>query len=57
MWVDGGVEAATPMMSVAKVVQPTATVSSVPVCGPSKYTWTFTHLLGQIIFSSFGLFL
>lgn len=23
--------------SVAKVVQPTATVSSVPVCGPSKY--------------------
>lgn len=28
----------TPMMSsVAKVVQPTATVSSVPVSGPSKY--------------------
>lgn len=29
--------AGTPMISsVAKVVQPTATVSSVPVCGPSK---------------------
>lgn len=29
--------AASPMMSsVAKVVQPTATVSSVPVSGPSK---------------------
>lgn len=44
-WVDGSISppppppasAGTPMMSsVAKVVQPTATVSSVPVCGPSK---------------------
>ncbi|KAG8307222.1 CTTNBP2 N-terminal like [Homalodisca vitripennis] len=35
VWVEGSVEGGTPMMSVAKVVQPTATVSSVPVCGPS----------------------
>ncbi|XP_054280331.1 CTTNBP2 N-terminal-like protein isoform X2 [Macrosteles quadrilineatus] len=35
VWVEGSVEGATPMMSVAKVVQPTATVSSVPVCGPT----------------------
>lgn len=43
-WVDGSISpppppptsAGTPMMSsVAKVVQPTATVSSVPVCGPT----------------------
>jgi hypothetical protein len=40
--VDGSISppppgAGTPMISsVAKVVQPTATVSSVPVCGPSK---------------------
>lgn len=31
-----------PMMSsVAKVIQPTATVSSVPVSGPSKNIWIF----------------
>uniref|UniRef100_A0A1B6JTA2 Cortactin-binding protein-2 N-terminal domain-containing protein n=1 Tax=Homalodisca liturata TaxID=320908 RepID=A0A1B6JTA2_9HEMI len=35
VWVEGSVEGGTPMMSVAKVVQPTATVSSVPVCGPT----------------------
>lgn len=33
----GGLQGVTPMMtSIAKVVQPTATVSSVPVSGPSK---------------------
>lgn len=33
--------AASMTSSVAKVVQPTATVSSVPVCGPSKKTIIF----------------
>lgn len=34
---DAGAQTGTPMLSsVAKVVQPTATVSSVPVCAPSK---------------------
>lgn len=33
-----GLQCVTPMMtSIAKVVQPTATVSSVPVSGPSKF--------------------
>lgn len=34
-WVDDQVQTQAMMSSVAKVVQPTATVSSVPVCGPT----------------------
>ncbi|XP_075218693.1 cortactin binding protein N-terminal like nausicaa isoform X2 [Lycorma delicatula] len=34
-WVEDQVQAQAMMSSVAKVVQPTATVSSVPVCGPT----------------------
>lgn len=42
--------AASPMISsVAKVVQPTATVSSVPVSGPSKCRMTIHHPFNHVI--------
>lgn len=37
--------AASMTSSVAKVVQPTATVSSVPVCGPSKKQCSYPLVL------------
>jgi len=53
-----GLQCVTPMMtSIAKVVQPTATVSSVPVSGPSTYFTFQTHrkVDSSINFISFAL--